>query len=129
MSNTLGTTNADVIALEALTQLKARLPILSQIAADHSKENAKFGERVIVHEVQAGTAPEFNPATGYVAQNRTQIDIPVTINKHRHHTYAVGVQEASSSRADLVQRFALNAAYALGAAVVGDYLRARRRRG
>ena len=120
MSNTLGTTNADVIAQEALKALQASLPILGQIATDHSKQNARWGESVIVHEVAAAAAADFNPATGYVASARTQVDIPVTLNKHKHHTYSVGVQEASSSRVDLIKRFGLNAAYALGAAVVGD---------
>lgn len=120
MPNTLGTTNADVIAQEALKALQGALPVLSQIATDHSKEGARFGETVIVHEVSAAAAADFVPATGYVASDRVQVDIPVALNKHKHHTYSVGVQEASSSRVDLIKRFGLNAAYALGAAVVSD---------
>jgi hypothetical protein len=120
MANTNGTTNAVQIAQEALVQLKAQLPFITQIASDHTQDGAKFGEQIIVHEVQATTADDFNPATGYVAKARTQVDIPVTINKHKHHTYSVGVQEASSSRVDLIKRYALNAAYALGFAIVSD---------
>lgn len=120
MPNTLGTTNADVIAQEALTQLQGTLPILSQVASDYSKENARFGEAVIVHEVSAAAAADFVPATGYAPSARAQVDIPVTINKHKHHTYSVGVQEASSSRVDLIKRFGLNAAYSIGSALVAD---------
>jgi hypothetical protein len=120
MPNTLGTTNADVIAQEALKALQGTLPILGQIATDHSKEKARFGEAVIVHEVAAAAAIDFDAATGYVPAARTQVDIPVTINKHKHHTYGVTVQEASSSRVDLIARFALNAAYSIGAALVTD---------
>ncbi len=120
MGNTTGTTNANVIAQEALKQLQAALPILGQIATDHSKENARFGETIIVHEVAAAAAIPFDPAVGYVPSDRTQVDIPVTLNKHKHHTYGVSVQEASSSRVDLIKRFGLNAAYAIGAAVVSD---------
>jgi hypothetical protein len=120
MANTLGTTNADVIAQEALKAMQATLPVLSQIAADHSKEQARFNERVIVHEVAAAAAVDFVPATGYAPSDRTQVDIPVTLNKHKHHTYGVSVQEASTSRVDLIRRFGLNAAYAIGAAVVSD---------
>jgi hypothetical protein len=120
MANTLGTTNADVIAQEALKALQARLPILGQIASDHSDKGAKYGERVVVHEVSAATAIDFNTANGYAPSDRTQVDIPVTINKHKHHTYGIGVQEASASRVDLIQRFALNAAYSLGSAIVQD---------
>jgi hypothetical protein len=120
MSNTNGTTNANVIAQEALVQLKAKLPIIRQIATDLTDQKAKYGETVIVHEVQAGTAATFNPTTGYVAEARTQVDIPVTINLHKHHTYAIGVQEASSSRVDLIKRYGLNAAYVLGSAIVSS---------
>lgn len=120
MANTLGTTNGNVIAQEALKALQGALPFLGQIASDHSKESAKFGEAVIVHEVAAASAADFNPANGYVVSDRTQVDISVTLNKHKHHTYGIGVQEASSSRVDLIQRFALNAAYSIGSAVAQD---------
>lgn len=120
MGNTLGTTNANVIAQEALKALAAELPILGEIASDFSKENARFNETVIVHEVSAAQAIDFNPANGYAPAARTQVDIPVAINKHKHHTYEVTVQEASSSRVDLIKRFGLNAAYSIGAALVTD---------
>ncbi len=120
MPNTNGTTNANVIAQKALKSLLARLPILKAIATDFSKENAKFNAAVIVHAVTAAEAANFNPLTGYVPQARVQVDIPVTINKHKHHTYEVTVQEASSSSVDLIQRYADTAAYSIGAAVIGD---------
>jgi hypothetical protein len=120
MGNTLGTTNADVIAQEALHQMVALLPIIGEIASDFSSEGARYNERVIVSEVAAVEAVDFVPATGYVSTDRTQIDIPVTINKHKHHTYGVTVQEASSARVDLIKRFAQAGAYAIGAALVKD---------
>lgn len=118
MSNTLGTTNADVIAQQALKELLAQLPILRMIASDYTGEGAKFGETVIVHDVIPATAGLFVPGTGYVASERTQIDIPVKIDKHVHHTYGVSVQEASSARVDLIRRFATTGAYAIGAAII-----------
>ncbi len=120
MPNTLGTTNADRIAQEALFQLRTRLPFLRQIATDLSMEEAKFGERVIVHEVATAAAATFSSATGYAPSARTQVDIPVTLNKHVHSTYSVGVQEASSARVDLVKRFAESTAFAIGSAIVQD---------
>ena len=116
--NTLGTTNANVIAQEALKHLVATLPVLGQIASDHSAENAKFGETVIVHEVSAATAINFDPAVGYVPAAKTLVDIPVVLNRHVHHTYGVSVQEASSSRVDLIQRLALGAAHSVGSSIV-----------
>lgn len=120
MPNVVGTTNADVIAQEALKSLVAKLPVIKEIATDLSSENARFGERVIVHEVTPAEAADFVPATGYVPSDSTQVDIPVTLNKHKHHTYQVTVQEASSSRVDLVKRYADTAAYSIGAAIVSS---------
>ena len=106
MANTNGTTNVDVIAQEALVQLQAQLPILGQIARDCSETAAKFGSKITINEVQAATAIDFDPAVGYVAANRTMVDIDVTLNKHKHHTYGVGVQEASATHVDLIARYA-----------------------
>lgn len=120
MSNTLGTTNANVIAQKALKALVAKLPFLKSVSSDFSSEGARFGESVIVHTVTAATAADFNAATGYVPSDRVQADIPVAINKHKHHTYYVGVNEASASRVDLINRYAETAAYSIGAALVAD---------
>ncbi len=118
MPNTLGTTNATLIAQKALEELVALLPVLGQIATDHTDENAKFGETIIVHEVAAAAAVPFDKAVGYVPSNRSQVDIPVALNQHVHHTYYVDVTEASTSRVDLIDRFAKTGAYAIGASLV-----------
>lgn len=120
MSNTLGTTNATIIAQKALEELVTLLPVLGQIATDHTAENAKFGETIIVHEVAAAEAVAFDKTVGYVPSNRSQVDIPVTLNQHVHHTYYVDVTEASSSRVDLIARFAKTGAYAIGASLVSS---------
>lgn len=120
MSNTNGTTNANVIAQQALKTLLAKLPVLKTIASDFSSEGAKKDETIIVHAVTAASAVDFDSAVGYVPSARVQVDIPVTINKHKHHTYGIGVSEASSSRVDLIQRYAETAAYSIGAALVAD---------
>ena len=120
MANTLGITNADVIAQRALEALITELPFLAFIANDFSDQRAKFGERIIVKEVEAAAAVDFDQTTGYVPAARGMIDIPVTINKHKHHTYQVTVVEASTSRVDLINRFAMTAAHSLGAAICAD---------
>lgn len=120
--NTLGTTNATVIAQRALEQLIAMLPFLRNIATDHSDEGARFGETIIVHEVAAAQAVNFNPAVGYVPAARAQVDIPVALNQHIHHTYGVSAQEASSSRVDLIERLALTGAYSIGASLISHLL-------
>lgn len=112
--NTLGTTNGILIAQKALRTLLAELPIISQISQDFSDEKALFNQSIITHVVTAVQAQDFDPNVGYQPSARTQIDVPVKINRHVHHTYAIGVQEASSTHIDLIQRFALTAAYAVG---------------
>jgi hypothetical protein len=120
MANTLGTTNAGVIAQKALRTLVAKLPFLRMFTTDFTAEAARFGETVTSHIVTAAAAIDFDPEVGYAPSNRVQVDVPVTLNKHKHHTYSVGVQEASSSRIDLNERLATTAAYAIGAALVSD---------
>lgn len=120
MGNTNATTNATVIAQKALETLVARLPLLKKITTDFSDENARFNEQIITHIVTAATAIDFNSVNGYAPSDRVQIDVPVTINKHKHHTYTVGVQEASSSRIDLIERYATTAAYSIGSALIED---------
>jgi hypothetical protein len=107
-----------VIAQKALETLVARLPILRKISTDFSDQKQKFGENVIVHVVSPAAAAEFSSSTGYVVSERTQNDVAVPMDHHIHHTYGVGVQEASSSRVDLINRFATTAAYSLGANIV-----------
>jgi len=119
-TNTLGTTNGILIAQNALATLLALLPVLKNITTDFSDQKILFGQTLITHIVTAAPAVDFDPTVGYVAQGRAQIDVPVTINKHKHHTYEIGVQEASSTHIDLIQRFALTAAYSIGQALVQD---------
>ncbi len=120
--NVTGTTNADVIAQRALEMLVARLPFLGQISTDFSNEPVKFGARVITHIVTAAAAVNFDPSVGYVPSARTQVDVPVPLDKHKHHTYGVSVQEASSSQINLIERYATTASYSIGAALVADLL-------
>lgn len=122
MANTVGTTNADVIAQRALETLVARLPILGQISTNLSDDRARFGASVITHVVTAAEAADFDAAAGYAPSDRTQTDVSVTLNKHKHHTYGVGVQEASSSNVDLIERLGATAAYSIGSAIVSDLL-------
>ena len=116
--NTLGTTNGILIAQRALETLLAQLPILGKISQDFSDEKALFNQTIITHVVTPAQAQDFNPVNGYAPSPRTQSDVPVAINRHVHHTYAIGVQEASSTHIDLINRFAVTASYAVGQAFV-----------
>ncbi len=118
MPNTLGTTNGTLIAQKTLEMLKVRLPVLRKISTDFTSENAKYNQDVVVHVVSPASAILFDPAVGYAPSARTQVDVPVKIDKHIHHTYGVSVQEASSASIDLVTRLAESGAYSIGSAMV-----------
>ena len=120
MANTIGTTKGDLIAQQALTTLLARIPLLTQITTSFGASTANFNQRVVTHTVTAGSASSFNVATGYVPANRTQTDVPVTIDKHYYHAFAVNDQEASESTINLIERFAPTAAHALGKQIADD---------
>lgn len=122
-TNTLGTTNANVIAQKALAALIQRFPFLRKIATDFSSEGGKFNETIIVHEVTAAEAVEFDPAVGYAPADRSMVDIPVKIDHHAHHTYKVGVDEASSSRVNLIERLSMTAAASLGAKIMSEIMK------
>lgn len=122
MPNTLGTINGTLIAQRALRTLLVRFPILALITTDFSPEGVKFNQTVVSHVVSATTAGDYDVNNGYVSTARTQVDVPVTINKHKHHTYEVNDQERTSTDINLIDRFAETAAHALGKVLVDDLM-------
>lgn len=122
MANTLGTTNANVIAQRALEILVADYSFLQNSVADFSDEAAKFNASVFTHRVSALTAQDYSQANGYVATAATQTDVQITLNKFKHVSYDVDDQERTSSNINLIERFASSAAHALGLQMVGDLL-------
>jgi hypothetical protein len=119
MANTLGNVNnGRLIAQKALTTLLARFPVLNNVAHNFSDKALKYGETLNARVVTATTAGAFDPAVGYVATDRAQVDIPVVLNNHIHHTYGITDQERSSSQIDLIQNFADTAAYSIGSKIM-----------
>ena len=122
MANTLGTTNANVIAQRALEILVADYSFLRNSVADFSSEAAKYNASIYTHRISATTAQDYSQANGYVASATTQSDVAITLNKFKHVTYSVDDQERTSSNINLIERFAGAAAHALGLQMVGDLL-------
>ncbi len=122
MPNNHATIQGTLIAQKALRTLLAEFPVLRQITTNFAPEGILFNQSVIAHIVTATTAADVNPANGYTPTDRAQVDVPVTINKHKHHTYAINDQERTSTNINLIERYALTAAHALGKAVVDDLL-------
>ena len=114
MANTLGTANGAIIARRALTTLLEQFPFLQQITTDFSNEPVLFNQTVYTKLPSAVSAIDYNTTTGYVSADVTQVDVPVTLNKHKHVTYGMNDAERSSTPTNLIERFAGNAAQALG---------------
>jgi hypothetical protein len=126
MANTNATINATLIAQRTLETLLANFPLLTRLARNFQTllpngQRPMFNQTVNAHVVTApGAAPQWDAATGYTPSNRVQVDVPVVLNRHAHHTYAVNDQERTSTAIDLIDRYALTGAYALGQAVYAD---------
>ena len=116
-ANTLGTTNGKLIAMRTMKTLLAKFPLLRQITTDFSNEGALFNQPIVSHIVTAGTASDYDTTNGYVASDRTQVDVPLTIDQHKHHTYSVNDQERTSTNIKLIERFAATGAHALAKAM------------
>ena len=122
MANTIGTTNANVIAQRALEILVADYSFLRNAVTDFSSEAAKFNASIFTHRISATTAQDYSQSTGYAATATTQTDVQITLNKFKHVSYAIDDQERTSSNINLIERFAGAAAHALGLQMVGDLL-------
>jgi len=122
MANSIGTTNANVIAQRALEILVADYSFLRNSVTDFSSEAAKYNASIYTHRISATTAQDYSQANGYVATATTQTDVQITLNKFKHVSYAVDDQERTSSNINLIERFAGAAAHALGLQMVGDLL-------
>ncbi len=120
MANTLGTANGAIIARRALTTLLEQFPFLQQITTDFSNEPVLFNQTVYTKLPSAVSAIDYNTTTGYVSADVTQVDVPVTLNKHKHVTYGMNDAERSSTPTNLIERFAGNAAQALGLQLMND---------
>lgn len=120
MSNSLATVNGALIARRILDLLISEFPALRSFTTDFSDEQALFGQAIKVQTPSALTAGDYHTTNGYVAQDVTQTELPLSIDKHKHVTYGFNDQERTSTAIDLIERFARNGAYALGSAMMDD---------
>jgi hypothetical protein len=120
MGNTVGTANGSIIAQRALETLLETFPMLRQISTDFSAEAERFNQTVISTVVVPGSAKDYHDTNGYVEDDRTNVDVPITINKFKHHTYGVTDKERTANSRDLIELYARTSAHALGKQMVDD---------
>ena len=116
MANSLGTVATDLIAQEALSLLTQNLQFLNNVHTDFSQENLAKGSNVTTHILTDVSAGDFS--SSYSASDVTQSDVDITLDKHKHVTFALSDSERDSSQVNLVPRFAESAAHAIGKSVV-----------
>jgi hypothetical protein len=123
MPNTLGSvSNGKVIAQRALELLVENYNWISSGVSDFSDATARKGDSITTHIVSIQSASDYSTTAGYVPADVTQTDVTVTLNQFKHTTYAVNDDERTSSNINLINRFAEQAAHALGKAMVDSVL-------
>jgi len=123
MANTLGSvSNGKVIAQRALELLVENYNWISSGVTDFSDASAKKGDSITTHIVSIQSASDYSATTGYAPADVTQTDVTVTLNQFKHTTYAINDDERTSSNINLINRFAEQAAHALGKAMVDSVL-------
>ncbi len=121
MANTLGTLSGTIVLVqEVLATLLVKFPVISQITRDFSGAGAKWNQQITSRVIVPSVAIEHDPTAGYVATDRTAVDVPVTINKQAEHTFAVTDREQSQTSRQLRGEFIETAAHALGTKIVTD---------
>jgi hypothetical protein len=115
MANSFGTTYVNLIVPEALTMLNTVRPELSLFSTDFSAEQVAYGSQVLTRKIGTATVDTF----GAGAKDRTDTDVPITLNLHKevHNAFTVAQYSAAPNR-NLVQESALPFSYAIGNSIV-----------
>ena len=123
MANSLGTTsNGKVVAQRALELLVENYSWIASGVTDFSDATARKGDAITTHTVSIQSATDYSSTAGYVAGDATQSDVVVTLSNFKHVSYALNDDERTSSSINLVERFAAQAAHALGKSMVDTVL-------
>lgn len=120
--NVIGAAPGDLIARRILDTLLEEFGFLRKISVDFSPEMANFNQQIVTKIPNPMTAGSYNTSTGYDPQDTEQVDVELTIDQHKHVTYAFNDQERSSHSVDLIERYARNGAHAIGLAMMNDLL-------
>lgn len=97
----LGTLAPELIVQRAFARLKDSFPWLRSITTDFSAENAQFGQTIKTRLLGALAAHDYDPATGYGANDASATDVPIVINKHKGVPLTYNVNELASTTRDL----------------------------
>jgi hypothetical protein len=123
MANSLGTTsNGKVVAQRALELLVENYGFIRNAVTDFSDAQAKKGDSIVTHIVSVQSASDYDSTNGYVASSATQSDVSIALSNFKHVSYAINDDERTSSSINLIERFAEQAAHAIGKSMVDSVL-------
>jgi hypothetical protein len=120
MANTFNTIAGDVIARQALEFLTSQYPVISTIAKDFSDAPVLKGQTLISRINSVPAASDFVEGTGYAASAASAVDVPVTLDKHKHATIEITEAELSGTNINRIEELSQALAYSIGDALMTD---------
>lgn len=125
MANDFGHTNGRLLGQMILANLVS-LPVLSNISSNwggvKNGQRVKFNQEVSVPLVTSVAVQDYSKTDGYVASDSADGNATLTINKHKHVTREVDVEEGYSFDDALLSRYAALDANTLANEMVADLL-------
>lgn len=125
MANDYGNTNGRLLGQMILANL-VTLPVLANISSNwggvQNGQRVKFGQEVSVPLVTSVGIQDYDADNGYVASDSADSNAVLTIDKHKHVTRNVNVEEAYSYDEAVLARSAAIDANDLAKSVITDLL-------
>lgn len=120
----MATLSATIIAMDVIAAFKKRFPMLFAFGTDFSAANANLNQQITARIATLPTVQDYDASDGYEANaanaNDLMLDVPVTIDRHKHVPVKIDYIDQISTNRNLYQETMGNLAYVLGKEAV-DY--------
>jgi len=120
MGNTFSVHNAQIVAMEALAQLRKNIVLAKRVRRDYDNEVAQYGSSVKIPKFAALAANTKTGGSNVTVQDITSDSVTVTLNKHKEATFVIEDLEKALSRNDLLAGYMGSAMIALAEKVEAD---------
>lgn len=114
----MSTLSTAELIMDVIDAFKVRFPQLGLFGTDFSNKSAKLDQQLIARIGSVPGVQDYDATTGYTANaanaNGLTVDVPVTLDRHKHVPIKIDYLETLSTKRDLYQETVGNMAYALG---------------
>tara|TARA_B100001971_G_scaffold213881_1_gene248693 strand:+ start:2225 stop:3169 length:945 start_codon:yes stop_codon:yes gene_type:complete len=114
----MSTLSTGELLFDVLEAFKVRFPLIKRIGTDLSSGTARFNEQITARIASLPTVRDYDATTGYKANaanaNGLTVDVPVTLNRHKHVPVKIDYIDQISTRRNLYEEATSNLAYQLG---------------